>query len=285
LLDRDFISINLLINSKVAKKRGEKMSCLIQERLDEGRIALFKLNRPHAMNAINTELGLTLNDVLSEISEDKSVRVIVITGEGEKAFCAGGDLKERNGMTEEQWIKQHKIFQEVYRKIRTSSRPVITAVNGYALGGGCEMALSGDLIFASDNAKFGLPEVKRGIIPGVGGTQTIARFLPRTHALKLLLTGGYISAEEAYRLGMLNEVVERDHLVEAALETAKAISCNSPLAVRMAKKALRMGIDMPLEEGVSFALECYNRTINHPDRIEGVKAFNEKRKPEFIDII
>lgn len=261
------------------------LNCLIEEKLDEGRIALLTLNRPEVMNALNTELALVLNDTLDQLSAVKNVRVIVMTGAGEKAFCAGGDLKERNGMTEEQWTKQHLLFQEVFRKIRTSSKPFIFAVNGFALGGGCEFALSGDIIYVSSSAKFGLPEVKRGIIPGVGGTQTIGRFLPRVHALKVLLTGDYISAEEAYKFGMVNEVVEQDGLVDKALETARIIAQNSPLAVRMAKKAFKIGIDMPLEEGVQFALECYNRTISHPDRLEGVKAFNEKRQPNFIDVL
>jgi enoyl-CoA hydratase len=260
------------------------MTILINERLENGKIALLKLNRPEVMNALNTELGIALDRALGEISNDKKVRVIVITGCGNKSFCVGGDLKERNGMSEEDWLIQHRMFQEMYRKIRVSNRPVITAVNGYALGGGCEMALSGDIIYASENAKFGLPEVKRGIIPGVGGTQTIGRFLPRSIALELLFTGKHLDSEEAYRLGMVNEVIANELLLEKAISTAKEISDNSPLAVRMAKKAFRMGNDMPLEEGVEFALECYNRTINHEDRYEGVKAFNDRRKPEFVDI-
>lgn len=258
---------------------------LLEERLENGRIALLTLNRPEVMNAFNTELGVTLTKALDNIKTDKSVRVIIITGTGEKAFSAGGDLKERNGMTDEQWLVQHLMFQELYRKVRESSRPVIMAVNGYALGGGCELAQSGDIIYATPNAKFGLPEVTRGIIPGVGGTQTIGRFLPRAKALELLLTGDKISAEEAYQYGMVNKIVQHDQLLDTALETARKISDNSPLAVRMAKKAFRIGMDMPLEEGVQFALECYNRTVSHPDRLEGVEAFNEKRKPNFIDII
>jgi enoyl-CoA hydratase/carnithine racemase len=260
------------------------LSILINERLEDGKVALLKLNRPEVMNAINTELGLSLQKALNEINEDKNVRVIVITGEGDKAFSVGGDLKERNNMTEEDWLRQHRMFQDVWRKVRVSSRPVISAVNGYALGGGFELALSGDIIFASPNAKFGLPEVKRGIIPGVGGTQTVGRFLPKSIALELLLTGKHLTAVEALRLGMLNDMVENSDLLNRAIETAKAISENSPLAVRMAKKAYRIGIDLPLEEGVEYALECYNRTINHQDRYEGIKAFNEKRKPSFVDV-
>lgn len=164
--------------------------------------------------------------------------------------------------------------------------PILTAVNGYALGGGCELALSGDLIFVSTSSEFGLPEAKLGIIPGVGGTQTIGRFLPRVHSLKMLLTGERMKAQEAYQFGMVNQVVEineGNELVDLALETADQIANNSPFAVKMAKKAFTTGMDMPLEEGIDFSLECYNETLEHPDRKEGVKAFNEKRAPQFKD--
>jgi enoyl-CoA hydratase len=261
------------------------MNSLLEERADQGRIAVLTLNRPEVMNSINTELGFTLRDAMDRVSEDPSVRVIVFTGTGERAFCTGGDLKERNHMTNEQWIKQHRLFQEVFRKIRQSAKPIITAVNGFALGGGCELALSGDFVYSSKSAKFGLPEVTRGIIPGVGGTQTIGRFLPRGRALEMLLTGKPVSAEEAFEYGMVNKLLEPDELLKETLNAAQVIAQNSPLAVRMAKKAFRLGIDLPLEEGVEIALECYNRTIVHPDREEGVLAYNEKRPPHFMDII
>jgi enoyl-CoA hydratase len=266
------------------QKEGDSMNGLIEERLENGRIALLTLNRQESMNAINTKLGHTLNRVFDSIEADASVRVIVITGTGERAFCAGGDLKERNGMTDEQWMRQHRLFQEAFRKIRQSARPIITAVNGFALGGGCEIALSGDFIYASTEAKFGLPEVTRGIIPGVGGTQTIGRYLPRGLALELLLTGKHLSAQDAYRYGMVNQLLEPKELLQETLNTAQILAQNSPLAVRMAKKAFRKGIDLPLEEGVEYALECYNRTVVHTDRLEGVLAFNEKRPPNFKDI-
>ncbi|MCF8567340.1 enoyl-CoA hydratase/isomerase family protein [Alicyclobacillus tolerans] len=260
------------------------MAVLLQERLDDGRICVLTLNRPEVMNAVNTELGMAMDHAVSEVLEDPKVRVIVFTGAGDRAFSTGGDLKERNGMTEEAWHRQHRMFEEAHRKIRASIKPVICAVNGYALGGGCELALSGDFICASTTAKFGLPEVTRGIIPGVGGTQTLGRFLPRGRAIEMLLTGKPISAEEAYKYGMVNRLTEPDRLLEETLTIARAIAANSPLAVRMAKKAFRLGYDMSLEEAVDFSLECYNRTIVHPDRDEGVKAFNEKRPPRFMDI-
>ncbi|NMP23655.1 enoyl-CoA hydratase/isomerase family protein [Sulfobacillus harzensis] len=258
------------------------MGILLQERADEG-IVLLTLNRPDVMNAFNTELGMVMNQVLDELIEDKTVRVLVITGAG-RAFSAGGDLKERNGMTPEQWARQHRLFEEVHRKLRVCPKPVIAAVNGYALGGGFEMAISGDFCYASRNARFGFPEVTRGIIPGVGGTQTVGRFAPRGIALELLMTGRHISAEEARDYGFVNRVTQPEELLSAVMETASLIARNSPLAVRMAKKAYRIGIDMPVEEGVEMSLECYNRTIVHPDREEGVRAFNERRAPKFLDI-
>lgn len=258
------------------------MGILLQERAPEG-VVLLTLNRPEVLNAFNTALGERMNQVLDALTEDKSVRAIVITGKG-RAFSAGGDLKERDGMTPEQWARQHRLFEEVHRKIRVCPKPVISAVNGFALGGGFEMALSGDFCYASDQAKFGFPEVTRGIIPGVGGTQTAGRFGSRGQALELLMTGRHISAQEAMAYGFVNRVTDPDELLPTVMETAKAIAANSPLAIRMAKKAFRLGIDMPLEEGVEMALECYNRTIVHTDREEGVRAFNERRAPRFVDI-
>jgi enoyl-CoA hydratase len=260
------------------------MGILLKEKLDDGSIALLALNRPEVMNAFNTSLGVNMNEALDGIYEDERVRVVVITGTGERAFSTGGDLKERNGMTPEQWARQHRLFEEVHRKIRQCPKPVIAAVNGYALGGGCELALSGDFVYAATTARFGLPEVTRGIIPGVGGTQTIGRFLPRGRAMELLLTGRHIDAAEAYAYGMVNRLCEPLALLEETLTTARLIAKNSPLAVRMAKKAYRLGTGMPLEEGVELSLECYNRTVTHPDRDEGVRAYNEKRPPRFLDI-
>ncbi|MFD1037326.1 enoyl-CoA hydratase/isomerase family protein [Virgibacillus byunsanensis] len=261
------------------------MSVLIHERLGGGQISLLKINRPGSMNALNTELALNFIEALDEIEKNKEVRVIVITAEGDKSFCAGGDLKERKGMTEEQWFGQHRIFQEMYRRIRENKRPVLSVVNGFALGGGCELALNGDFIYAVPSAKFGLPEVKLGIIPGVGGTQTIGRFLPRAVALELLLTGDFISSDDALHYGMVNKVAPKEEIMDYAIGQAKKIAANSPLAVRSAKKAFTKGLDMPLGEGVDYALQLYARLASNEDRNEGVNAFNEKRKPKFKDVI
>jgi enoyl-CoA hydratase len=264
---------------------GRKMTVLLQERFNEGQIVVLTLNRPEALNSMNTELGLALSEAIEELSYEPSVRVIVLTGAGERAFSTGGDFKERYDMTTEgQWKKRHRMYEEIARKFRQCPKPVIAAVNGYALGGGCELALSCDFVFASANAKFGLPEVSRGIIPGIGGTQTIGRFLPRGLALELLLTGRHMGTEEAFANGLVNKVVEPSALMETVLETCQLIAKNSPHAVRLAKKAFRLGIDAPLEEGVEIAMECYNQVMSHPDRVEGTRSFVEKRPAKFLNL-
>ena len=259
------------------------MAVLLEERFEDGKVVLLTMNRPESFNALNTEMAQAMVDAVERLSHDKSVRVIVLTGAGEKAFCSGGDFKERNSMTEEQWHGQHRLFQRLTRALRRCPKPVIAAVNGFALGGGCEIAMSCDFIYASKNAAFGLPEVTRGIIPGIGGTQLIGRFLPRGMALEMLMTGRHMPAEEALQWGMVNRVVELSELIPTVTEIAKRIVANSPNAVRMAKRAFVLGIDTPVEEGIEIALECYQQTINHPDRIEGTRAFVEKRPPQYLD--
>ncbi len=254
---------------------------LVVDRHEDG-VVVLTLNRPDSLNAINTELGLGLQASLRELAKDKQVRVLVITGRG-RAFCAGGDLKERQHMTYEQWTHQHRLFQDVYRQMRRFPKPVVAAVNGIAVGGGFELVLSADFSYASPNAKFGFPEVMRGIIPGVGGTQLIGRFAPHGVALELLMTGRTISAQEAERRGLVNWVIDADALMATTLDTATMIAKNSPFAVRLAKKALLLGGAMSLEDGVDMAVELYNRTIVHPDREEGVNAYNERRQPYFLD--
>jgi enoyl-CoA hydratase/carnithine racemase len=251
---------------------------------DGGRLALITLNRPEVSNAMNTALGARLGQVLAEVDERAAVRVAVLTGAGERAFCAGGDLKERHGMTPEQWTRQHRLFEDTARRLRELRKPVFAAVNGAAVAGGCELAMSADFIIASANARFGQSEVKVGIIPGVGGTQLLPRRLPLGRALQLLMTGELIGAEEALRLGLVNEVLPTvADLRRRALELAGAIAANSPAAIEQAKRAARVGRDLPLAEAVAFELECYRRMVDHPDRYEGVAAFNEKRAPRFQD--
>jgi enoyl-CoA hydratase/carnithine racemase len=248
-----------------------------------GAIALLTLNRPHVLNAMNTAMGLRLGELLDEIAEDASVRVVVLTGAGERAFCAGGDLKERQGMTPEQWTRQHRIFERAHHGLRTMRKPVFAAVNGVAVGGGCEMAMSTDFLIAAEHARFGQPEVTRGIMPGAGGTQLLPRFLPRGLAFQLLMTGELISAADAHRWGLVNLVCPPGELMAAAMQLAERIAANSPAAVQQAKRSARMGLELPLEAGIETEIECYQRMVDHPDRYEGVDAFNERRTPAFQD--
>ncbi len=249
-----------------------------------GRVAVVTLNRPEVSNAMNTALGVRLGQVLAEVEDRAAVRAAILTGAGERAFCAGGDLKERNGMTPEQWTRQHRLFEDTARRLREMRKPVLAAVNGAAVAGGCELAMSADFILASANARFGQSEVRVGIIPGVGGTQLLPRRLPLGRALQLLMTGELVGAEEAHRWGLVNEVLPTvADLRQRALAVAEAIAANSPAAVEQAKRAARVGRDLPLAEAVAFELECYRRMVDHPDRYEGVAAFNEKRAPRFRD--
>ena len=248
-----------------------------------GAVAQLTLNRPHMLNAMNTAMGLRLGELLHEIGEDATVRVVVLTGAGDRAFCAGGDLKERQGMTPDQWTRQHRIFERAHHALRNLRKPVFAAVNGVAVGGGCEMAMSTDFLIAAEHARFGQPEVTRGIMPGAGGTQLLPRYLPRGLAFQLLMTGELISAAEAHRWGLVNRVCPPGELLDAAMEIAGRIAANSPAAVQQAKRSARMGLELPLEAGIETEIECYQRMVDHPDRYEGVDAFNERRAPRFRD--
>src|SRR2546429_1109296 len=248
-----------------------------------GSVALVTLNRPHVLNAMSTAMGVRMGEAMDEIAEDASIRVVVLTGTGERAFCAGGDLKERQGMTPEQWTRQHRIFERSHHKIRNLRKPIFAAVNGVAVGGGCEMAMSTDFVLAAEHARFGQPEVTRGIMPGAGGTQLLPRFLPRGLAFQLLMTGELISAADAHRWGLVNRVLPAGELLDQAMDLAQRIAANSPAAVQQAKRSARMGLELPLEAAIETEIECYQRMVDHPDRHEGVNAFNERRTPVFRD--
>jgi len=209
------------------------------------------------------------------------VRCIVVTGQGDKAFCAGGDLKERKGMTDEAWGKQHLVFERMVRALLDCPVPMIGAVNGAAYGGGCEIAATMDFLYAADTARFAMTEVTLGIIPGAGGTQTLARAMGERRAKELILSGRPFSASEAEEWGLVNAVYPQADLLDAALATAERIAGNAPVGVRQAKQAIHRGLNMSLSDGLAFEIEAYNRTVPTEDRREGVLAFNEKRKPVF----
>lgn len=251
------------------------------ERRDD-HILLVMLDRPEASNALNTQMGLDLMTLFERLAiELDGLRAVVLTGRGAKAFCAGGDLKQRNGMTDEAWQAQHLIFERMLRAIIGCPIPVIAAVNGAAYGGGCEIAAAVDFVYASANARFALTEVTLGIMPGAGGTQNLARAVGERRAKELILSGLPFSAAEAEAWGLVNRVLPADELLEATLATAGRIASNGPISVRQAKQAISRGLQMSLADGIAFEIEAYNRLIPTADRREGVLAFNERRKPNF----
>jgi len=243
---------------------------------------LVTLTRPEAANAMNTQMGLDLLDMFDAISAAPNrQRCIVLTGAGPRAFCAGGDLKERNGMTDRQWQDQHLIFERAIRAIIQSPVPAIAAVNGAAFAGGMEIALCCDFIYAAEHARFALTEVTLGIMPGAGGTQTLPRAVGARRAKEILLTGKPFSVQQAFEWGMVNRVCTADTLLADALETAATIAANAPISTRQIKQSVNYGLNMDLASGMMFEIEAYNRMVPTEDRREGIRAFNEKRKPNF----
>ena len=245
-------------------------------------VLLVTLNRPVVANALNTQMGIELRDLWVGLTRDAGdTRAVVLTGSGSKAFCAGGDLKERNGMTVETWQRQHEIFEEAFWTLMELPLPVIAAVNGHAYAGGLEMALACDFAYAVPGARLALTEVTIGIMPGAGGTQNLPRAVGERRAKEIILTGRPFSAAEGLDWGVLNRIVEPDRLLAAALDTAKTIAGNAPLSVRQAKKSIHLGLQTDLRTGLRIEVEAYNRLIGTEDRLEGIAAFNEKRKPQF----
>ena len=206
---------------------------------------------------------------------------MVLTGAGDKAFCAGGDLKERHGMTDEQWLAQHAIFERMTLALMDCPIPVIAAVNGAAFGGGCELALTCDFAYASTSARFALTEITLGIMPGAGGTQFLPRAVGSRRAKEIILTGKPFSAQEALDWGVVNKLCAPEKLMEETLATAQTICDNAPISVRQAKRSMHFGMQMDIRSALFFEIDAYNKMVSTEDRHEGVRAFNEKRKPKF----
>ena len=245
-------------------------------------ILLITLNRPDAANALNTQMGCDLMELFEGLTIDiEGLRVVVLTGRGTKAFCAGGDLKQRNGMTDAEWQAQHLIFERMLRAIMACPIPVIAAVNGAAYGGGCEIAAAADFIYAATDVRFALTEVTLGIMPGAGGTQNLPRAVGERRAKELILSGLPFSAQEAEAWGLVNRVFPQGELLDATMGIAARIASNGPISVRQAKQAIHRGLQMSLADGLAFEIEAYNRLVPTEDRREGVLAFNERRKPSF----
>jgi enoyl-CoA hydratase/carnithine racemase len=239
------------------------------------------LDRPEQMNAMNTAMGEDLLACFETLARDGDVRVVVLTGAGDRAFCAGGDLKERNGMTDEAWRAQHVIFEHAAMKVLRCPVPVIAAVEGFALAGGCELAILSDFIVAGETAVFGVPETTLGIFPGIGGTQLLPRIVGAPLAKELIFTGRRMKADEAKAAGLVNHLVPAGQAKARAADIATTIARNGPVAVRQAKKAIAYGSETDLETAMVLAIEAYNATVVTEDRLEGVRAFNEKRTPRF----
>ena len=254
---------------------------LVVTRSDDGYVVTVMLNRPGQLNAMNTGLGEDLLACFDALARDSLARAVVFTGAGDKAFCVGGDLKERHEMTDEAWRAQHVIFEQAAFRILRCPIPVIAAVEGFALGGGCELAILADFIVAGDTAVFGMPETTLGIFPGVGGTQLLPRIVGAPLAKELIFTGRRMKAEEAKAAGLVNHLVPAGQAKPRATEIATTIARNGPIAVRQAKKAIAYGSETDLETAMILAIEAYNATVVTEDRLEGVRAFNEKRRPQF----
>ena len=262
---------------------AEPEQLVLVEYVSDGRVAIITLNRPHADNAITTELAAQLIEVLETIAARISVRVAIITGAGDRAFSVGGDLYQRKNMTQEQWLRQRQVFDRVLYTLRQLRRPIIAAVHGMAYGGGCEIAISTDFIIASDDAVFGQPEAMVGLSAGGGSPVFLPRVLPPGMAMQMLMTGEPITAQEALRLGMVNETHPRTGLMTAVLSIAEKIANNSPTAVQSVKRAVQMGQGEPVEQAVAIMMDEHWRSVVHPDRIEGILAFTEDREPTFPD--
>jgi enoyl-CoA hydratase len=262
---------------------AEPDQLVLIEYISGGRVAIITLNRPHADNAITTELAVQLIEVLETIAARPSVRVAIITGAGDRAFSVGGDLRQRKAMTKEEWLRQRQVFDRVLYTLRQLSRPIIAAVQGMAYGGGCEIAISTDFIIASDNAVFAQPEAMVGLSAGGGGPVFLPRVLPPGKAMQMLMTGEPIAAKEAHRLGMVNELYPKAELMDVVVRIAESIAKNSPTAVQAVKRAVRMGAGEPTEQAVAIMMEAHWRSVVHPDRVEGIRAFNEDREPTFQD--
>jgi len=254
----------------------------LEIRQDREHVETVVLRRPEVANALNTRMGEELFAYFEALAMTPSrVRCVVLTGAGEKAFCAGGDLKERNGMSMEAWAAQHLVFERMARALVTCPVPIIAAVNGAAYGGGCEIAAACDFVYAAERATFALTEVRLGVIPGAGGTRSITRAVGERRAKELILTARSFSAADALEWGLVNAVFPGDALLGKAVETAAQIACNAPLAVRQAKHAISRGSGMSLSDAMAFEIEAYNRLVPTEDRLEGVRAFNERRAPRF----
>lgn len=247
----------------------------------ENGIALITLNRPQAANALSVAMLTELQHMLQQLKFERTIRSVIVTGSGEKAFCAGADLKERANMNETEVRKTVALIRETINEFEQLPQPVICAINGSAFGGGLELALACDICVAADHAQFGLTETSLGIIPGAGGTQRLPRLIGKGKAKELIFTAKRITAAEAAQIGIIEHVVPREQLMEKAIELAQQIARNAPIAVAQAKIAINRGLEADLYTGLKIEQMAYDITIPTKDRLEGLQAFKEKRQPVY----
>jgi enoyl-CoA hydratase len=244
-------------------------------------ITTVTINRPKSLNALNKETLEELLVVFEEISQDAETSAVIVTGEGEKAFIAGADILYMQSLTAHEARVFGQLGHRVMKTIENTPQPVIAAVNGFALGGGCELALSCDMRFASENAKFGQPEVNLGVVPGFGGTQRLPRLIGKGLATELLFTGNIIDAKEAERIGLVNRVVPAEDLMAECSKVAEAICQKGPLAVQLCKEAVNNGIEMDINRGCAYEADLFALCFSAEEQKEGMAAFLEKRAPQF----
>ena len=247
----------------------------------EGHVAVVTLARPEALNAISGEVANELAGTVLAAAADPSAWVMVLDAEGDRAFCVGADLKERRGLDDAGWMHNRVLMRAMFDSLRAVPQPTVASVFGFALGGGFELALSCDLIVASEDAVFGLPETRVGIVPGGGGTQLLARRIGVARAKDLILTGRRIGAEEAHDIGLVQRVAPREGLADVTVALANEICANSPVGVREAKAAIDRGLEVPLQHGIELEDVAWRRAVASDDRREGIAAFNEKREPRW----
>lgn len=247
----------------------------------EGQIGVLTLERPEVFNCLNLETLQRMRGIIAELALDKEIRVLIVTGAGDKAFCAGADLKERRTMTEQQVQLFIRTIRDTFSELEKLPKPVIAAINGVALGGGTELALACDLRVMSATAQMGLTETSLGIIPGAGGTQRLPRLVGKGKAKELIFTARRVQAEEALAIGLVNRVVPAEDVMAAAMELAEQIAANAPIALAQAKYAIDFGLEADLATGLAIESNAYQVLIPTKDRLEGLEAFKEKRKPVY----